>query len=54
MEKAPFTGEVIGCAIEVHRALGPKLLESTHQLRTGLPINVNVQRLTAGIERFRL
>lgn len=31
MEKDPFTGRVIGCAIEVHRALGPGLLESTYQ-----------------------
>ena len=31
MEKDPFTGKVIGCAIEVHRVLGPGLLESTYQ-----------------------
>ena len=31
MEKDPFTGHVIGYAIEVHRALGPGLLESTYQ-----------------------
>ena len=30
-EKDPFTGKVIGCAIEVHRVLGPGLLESTYQ-----------------------
>ena len=29
--KDPFTGKVIGCAIEVHRVLGPGLLESTYQ-----------------------
>ena len=29
--KDPFTGKVIGCAIEVHRLLGPGLLESTYQ-----------------------
>ena len=31
MMKDPFTGKVIGCAIEVHRILGPGLLESTYQ-----------------------
>ncbi len=31
MEQDPLTGKVIGCAIEVHRALGPGLLESTYQ-----------------------
>jgi len=31
MEKDPLTQRVIGCAIEVHRALGPGLLESTYQ-----------------------
>jgi GxxExxY protein len=31
MEQDPVTGKVIGCAIEVHRALGPDLLESAYQ-----------------------
>jgi len=31
MEKDPFTGKIIGCAIDVHNALGPGLLESTYQ-----------------------
>ena len=31
MEKDPLTGKIIGCAIEVHRVLGPGLLESTCQ-----------------------
>ncbi len=31
MKQDPFTKEVIGCAIEVHRTLGPGLLESTYQ-----------------------
>ena len=30
-QQDPLTGRVIGCAIEVHRALGPGLLESTYQ-----------------------
>jgi len=31
MERDPLTEKVIGCAIEVHRALGPGLLESSYQ-----------------------
>ena len=31
MEQDPLTGKVIGCAIEIHRVLGPGLLESTYQ-----------------------
>ncbi len=31
MDKDPFTGRIIGCAIAVHRALGPGLLESAYQ-----------------------
>jgi GxxExxY protein len=30
-ERAPLTQQVIGCAIEVHRNLGPGLLESTYE-----------------------
>lgn len=30
-ERDPLTQKVIGCAIEVHRYLGPELLESTYQ-----------------------
>jgi len=30
MQQDPLTGQVIGCAIEVHRVLGPGLLESTY------------------------
>ena len=31
MNKDPLTSRIIGCAIEVHRKLGPGLLESTYQ-----------------------
>jgi len=31
MEKDKLTGKIIGCAIEVHRALGPGLMESTYE-----------------------
>ena len=31
MEFSELSNRVIGCAIEVHRALGPGLLESTHE-----------------------
>ena len=31
MDRDPVTERIIGCAIEVHRALGPGLLESAYQ-----------------------
>jgi GxxExxY protein len=31
MEESELTGAVIGCSIEVHRELGPGLLESTYE-----------------------
>ena len=31
MERDPLTDKVIGCAIEVHRYLGPGLLESAYE-----------------------
>ena len=31
MERDPLTGTVIGCAIEVHKHLGPGLLESAYE-----------------------
>jgi GxxExxY protein len=31
MQRDPLTAKVIGCAIEVHRLLGPGLLESTYE-----------------------
>ena len=30
-QRDPLTERIIGCAIEVHRTLGPGLLESTHE-----------------------
>ncbi len=30
-ERDPLTSSVIGCAIEVHRTLGPGLLELTYE-----------------------
>ncbi|HVZ21034.1 MAG TPA: GxxExxY protein [Vicinamibacterales bacterium] len=30
-EHDPLTAQIIGCAIEVHRALGPGLIESTYE-----------------------
>ncbi|MGH9508529.1 MAG: GxxExxY protein [Terriglobales bacterium] len=30
-ERDPLTASIIGCAIEVHRGLGPGLLESTYE-----------------------
>ena len=46
-EKDPLTQKIIGCAIEVHRLLGPGLLESVYQhclanefVLAGLPFKV--------------
>ena len=41
MSKDPFTGKVIGCAIEVHRVLGPGLLESTYQQCLARELHLN-------------
>ncbi|MGI8966849.1 MAG: GxxExxY protein, partial [Limisphaerales bacterium] len=30
-QRDPLTEKIIGCAIEVHRTLGPGLLESTYE-----------------------
>ncbi len=46
MELNDITEQVIGSAIEVHRAIGPGLLESA-----GLIINFNVPVLKSGIKR---
>ena len=58
-----LTGKVIGCAIEVHRVLGPGLLESTYQqclareldlaeipfkLQWSLPVEYKGNRLDCG------
>ena len=63
LERDPFTGKIIGCAIEVHRTLGPGLLESTYQqclarklainkikfsLEHPLPVEYKVVRLDCG------
>ena len=41
MHKDPFTEKVIGCAIEVHRTLGPGLLESTYQQCLAYELSLN-------------
>lgn len=37
----PFTQKVIGCAIEVHRELGPGLLENAYQLCLSHELTLN-------------
>ena len=37
----PFTGKIIGCAIEVHRTLGPGLLESTYKQCLARELSLN-------------
>jgi len=44
--------KVIGCAIEVHRLLGPGLLESTYE--QCLAHELNIKLLKDGIKRFVL
>ena len=46
-----LSNRIIGCAVEVHRELGPGLLESAYEqcLKTGWLINLNVTRLKDGM-----
>ena len=63
MERDPLSAKVIGCAIEVHRSLGPGLLESTYtqclareldlqgltfQLQVPVPVEYKEVRLECG------
>jgi GxxExxY protein len=41
MEKDPLTEKVIGCAIDVHRGLGPGLLESTYEQCLAYELSAN-------------
>lgn len=41
MDKDPLTEKVIGCAIEVHRGLGPGLLESAYEQCLAFELSVN-------------
>ena len=56
MDSHQLTHEIIGAAIEVHRLLGPGLLESAYLrlsgYRIGLLINFNVTILKDGVRRF--
>jgi GxxExxY protein len=40
-ERDPLTEKVIGCAIEVHRQLGPGLLESTYESALSVEFELN-------------
>ncbi|KXB09486.1 hypothetical protein AKJ60_00210 [candidate division MSBL1 archaeon SCGC-AAA385M11] len=44
MKRDPFTEKVIGCALEVHRALGPGLLESTYQQCLAYELSLKARR----------
>ncbi len=52
-----LSNRIIGCAFEVHRELGPGLLESTyeqclaHEVKL---INFNVKRLKDGLKSYGL
>jgi GxxExxY protein len=41
MERDPLTEKVIGCAIEIHRTLGPGVLESAYQQALGHELQLN-------------
>ena len=62
-ERNPLTQKIIGCAIEVHRTLGPGLLESTYerclshelslagitfQSQVSVPVNYKGEQLECG------
>jgi GxxExxY protein len=47
MDINKITEKIIGCAIEVHKELGPGLLESAYE-------EYNVTLLKNGIKRYRL
>ena len=51
MGKDPFTGKVIGCAIEVHRVVVPGC--SNHHMSSAVPGNFIVERLKDGLEAPR-
>jgi GxxExxY protein len=40
-ERDPLTEKIIGCAIEVHRQLGPDLLESTYEAALSVEFELN-------------
>ena len=40
-QEDPLTEKIIGCAIEVHRTLGPGLLESTYELALAVELEIN-------------
>ncbi|HEX3890157.1 MAG TPA: GxxExxY protein [Verrucomicrobiae bacterium] len=40
-QRDPLTEKIIGCAIEVHRTLGPGLLESTYESALGMEFEIN-------------
>ena len=44
----PLTGKVLGYAIEVHRHIGPGLVESTYELRLLAPVFSAVQPVSKG------
>jgi GxxExxY protein len=46
----PLTERIIGCAIVVHRALGPGLVETTYE--EALCIDFNGETLRSGVRRF--
>src|SRR5690348_17275469 len=49
-DKDPLTEQIIGCAIEVHKALGPGLLESAYEI----PLRIQLAKRKIKFEHQRV
>lgn len=55
MELNEITEKIIGCAIKVRKALGPRLLESTYEVCLAhelAKVDLSVRTLKSGIKRL--
>ena len=58
MELNELTYKIIGCAYDVHKALGPGLLESTYEITylklSQKQLGFNMTNLQNGIRRYKI